>query len=91
MEFVPMKWGAPVPRFGDAHVNNVVFLTQLKFKIHDLNEMIMVSPAKSLQNKSAEITAIPNLVSAFVKVSAVDVENVVVEGVRRVVVLDRKS
>jgi hypothetical protein len=91
MKLVPVKWGAPMPRLGDTHVDDVVSLTQLKFQIHDLNNVIMVPLAKSFQNESAEITAVPNLVASLVKIFAIDIEDVLIERIRRVVMLDRKS
>ena len=90
VKLVPVKWGGPMPRLGHTHMDDVVSLTQLKFQIHDLNEVIMVPFAKSLQNESAEITAVPNLVASFVKIFAVDIEDVLVERIGRIVMLDRK-
>jgi hypothetical protein len=91
VKLVPMKWCAPVPRLSDAHVDHIVSLAQLKFEIHDLNEVIVVAPTKAFQNEGAEIAAVPNLVAAFFKVFAIDIEDAVVEGVRRTVMFDREA
>ena len=71
-----------MPRFGDANVNDLVFLAQLEFKVHDLHEVIMVAAPVTFEDERAQVAAVPNLVSAVFKVSAVDVEYRLVTDVR---------
>jgi hypothetical protein len=86
VQFLPVERSGPMPRFGDANMNDLMFLTQLEFEIHDLHEVIMVALPVSLQDESAQVAAIPNLVSAVFKVPAVDVEYRLVTNIRWTVV-----
>jgi hypothetical protein len=82
VQFLPVERSGPMPRFGDANMNDLMFLTQLKFEIHDLNEVIMIASSVSFEDERAQIAAIPNLIPAIFKVSAIDVEYRLVANVR---------
>ena len=80
-----------MPGFGDADVNDLVFLTQLEFKVHDLHEVIMVALPVTFKDERAQVAAVPNLVSTLVKVSTVDVEDRLVADVGWSVVLHSEA
>ena len=80
-----------MPGFGDADVNDLVFLAQLEFEVHDLHEVIMVAAPVTFENERTQVAAIPNLIPTVFNVSAVDVEDRLVADVRWTVMFHSES